>query len=72
MANKKQAYIRQANEIENLEVGKEVVLIFNNGEEYTGIFNGVDGDLIKLKAIASKHMIGLPLASLSCYMERFK
>lgn len=69
---KKQAYIRDSTEIENLEEGKEVVLFFSNGEEYTGIFKGIDDDLIMLKSLDSEMMIGLPLNGLKCFLERFK
>ncbi len=72
MAKSKQAYLRNANEIENLEEGKEVVLIFTNGEQYTGIFKGLADEQIILKALKSDAMIGLPLNMLDGYLERFK
>lgn len=72
MSKTKQAYLRDAEEIENLEEGKEVVLIFANGEEYTGIFKGLDDEQIILKALDSESMIGLPLNMLKSYLERFK
>ncbi|MFA5433162.1 MAG: hypothetical protein WC319_09925 [Candidatus Paceibacterota bacterium] len=72
MTKTKQAYLRDAKEIENLEEGKEVVLLFANGEEYTGIFKGLDDEEIILKALESESMIGLPLNMLNGYLERFK
>ena len=72
MAKTKQAYLRDAEEIENLEEGKEVVLLFVNGEEYTGIYKGLDDDQIILKSLDSDSMIGLPLNMLKGYLERFK
>ena len=72
MSKTKQAYLRDAEEIENLEEGKEVVLIFGNGGEYTGIFKGLDDEQIILKALDSERMIGLPLNMLKGYLERFK
>jgi sRNA-binding regulator protein Hfq len=72
MSKTKQAYLRDAKEIGNLEEGKEVVLLFVNGEQYTGIFKGLDDEDILLKALNSDDMIGLPLNMLKGYMERFK
>ena len=72
MSKTKQAYLRDAEEIENLEEGKEVVLMFDNGDEYTGIFKGLDDEQIILKALESDSMIGLPLSRLKGYLERFK
>ena len=72
MTKTKQAYLRDAKEIENLEEGKEVVLLFANGEEHTGVFKGLDDEEIILKALESESMIGLPLNMLNGYLERFK
>lgn len=72
MSKSKQAYLREAEEIENLEEGKEVVLLFDNGDEYTGTFKGIDGEQIILKSLESDNMIGLPIHRLKGYLERFK
>lgn len=46
--------------------GTEIVLVFNNREEYQGIFRGFDGDdeEIVLQAIGSESKIGLPFGRL--------
>lgn len=72
MAKSKQAYLRNANEIENLEEGKEVILFFANGEQYTGIFKGLIDEQIILKSLKSDTRIGLPLNMLELFLERFK
>ena len=72
MSKTKQAHLRNAEEIETLKEGKEVVLLFINGEEYTGIFKGLDDEQIILKALDCETMIGLPLNMLKGYLERFK
>lgn len=58
MAKTKQAYIRDAKKIETLEKGKEVVLIFANGDQYTGIFSGLADEQIILGALKSDARIG--------------
>lgn len=68
----KQAHVRDAEQIYELQEGKEVVLVFKNGEDYTGIFKGLDDDQIMLKALESNSIIGLPVSQLEYYLERFK
>jgi hypothetical protein len=71
--NSKQWHLRDAEEIENLESGKEVVLYFNDGSDWTGIFKSISDDLIILQSLDDKtNQIGLPLERLTGYIERFK
>ena len=72
MAKQKQALIKDASDLKNCEEGKEVVLMFDSGQEYTGIFKGFDGDDIMLKSLDSSNMIGLPYNRLKGYLERIK
>lgn len=72
MSKEKQALIKNANDLKNCEEGKEVVLIFDSGQEYTGIFKGFDGDEIMLKSLDSTSRIGLPYNRLKGYLERVK
>jgi len=70
MGKTKKALIKDAKEINNIEEGKEVVLFFNSGQEYTGIFKGLDDDQILLKSLNSEHTIGLPKDRLTGFLER--
>jgi hypothetical protein len=56
-------------EIEECEEGKFVSLHFKNGEEYNGIFRGMDEDDIVLGSVSSCQRIGLPLHLLETYYE---
>lgn len=69
MSEIKQAYLRSAEKIYDLEEGKEVVLHFRTGDEYTGIFQGIHDDQIILKSLESDDAIGLPPELLKGYLE---
>jgi len=53
--------LKQANEIDECEEGKIVVLCLKNGEVYTGVFKGIDDDDedVMLESLNKKHTIGL-------------
>lgn len=63
-------------ELNDYRQGAEVVLVFNNREEYQGIFRGIDGDdeKVVLQAIGSESKIGLPFGHLYtwCVVENVK
>ena len=66
----KEALLKNPTDLEDCVEGKEVVLLFDNGEEYTGIFEGFDGDdTIMLKSKESEQRIGLPYNRLKVYLE---
>ena len=66
----KKAYVRKAKDLENCEIGKEVILLFDNSEQYGGFFQGISGDEIILQALENTHRIGLPINRLKGYLER--
>lgn len=58
-------------EIEDCEKGKAVMLNLRNGETYTGIFKGMDGDEdIMLGSLSGKNTIGLKVGWLNDYFEQ--
>lgn len=63
-------------ELNDCRQGAEVVLVFNNREEYQGIYRGFDGDdeKVLLQALGSELRIGLPFESLYvwCVVEDVK
>lgn len=65
-----EATLKNAGELFNCEEGKEITLLFTNGESYTGKFMGFDDDdTIMLKSSTSNNMIGLPFNKLKNYTE---
>lgn len=67
---KYKAFRHDASEIHNLKNGSEVILVFDNSDVYAGIFNGLDGDQIMLRAFNTQNIIGLPIARLNCFLEK--
>lgn len=65
----KKAYVRKAEDLENCEIGKEVILLFNNNEQFGGLFQGIDGEEIILQSLTSEDRIGLPFNRLKGYLE---
>ena len=66
---KRQGELRYAEEICDCEEGKELLLVFDSGDQYHGFFKEVDDDQILLKSLKSNDMIGLPLNRLKAYIE---
>ena len=70
-AKTKEAFVRNAEDLENCEIGKEVILLFGN-EDYTGLFQGIEDEEIILQSTSSEDRIGLPFNRLTGYLERIK
>lgn len=51
-------------ELTECRQGAEIVLVFDNWDEYQGIFRGFDNEEIVLQACGSQSKIGLPLERL--------
>ena len=66
----KKAVFKNPDELYECEKGTEVILVFDSGEEYTGIFNGLDDDEIILKSTQSEDTIGLPYNRLKFFLKR--
>lgn len=65
--------MKESSEIEDCEEGKAVMLNLRNGDTYTGIFRGMDGDEgIMLGALKSGLMIGVEVSWLNNYFEETK
>lgn len=63
--------MKEPYDIEDCEEGKVVMLNLRNGETYTGIFKGMDGDEdIMLASLSGKNTIGLKIAWLNDYFEQ--
>lgn len=64
------AEIKKNEELDDCPINSKVILIFDNGEEYHGIFNGFDGDdTIMLRSESQKPTtIGLPFNRLACWL----
>ena len=61
---------KEASEIESCPIGKKVMLLFGERENYTGVFKGIDGDsTIMLQSMLSLNTIGLPLDRLSSFFQ---
>lgn len=61
-------------ELTECRQGTEVVLVFDNRDEYQGIFRGLDNEDVVLQAKGSESKIGLPLGRLYtwCVIEDVK
>lgn len=57
-------------EIEDCEIGKVIILNLCNGETYTGIFKGMDGDDVMIGSLSGKHTIGLSTSVIESYLEQ--
>jgi hypothetical protein len=57
-------------ELKNVGIGKKIILVFNNGEDYTGIYRGMDGEnTIMLKACDTTTTLGLPFNRVKFFLE---
>jgi hypothetical protein len=61
--------MKSAYEIKDCEEGKIVHLFLKNGEEYQGIFKGMDGDDIMLKSLKGISCIGIDIKFVKQYLE---
>lgn len=52
--------IKERDELKACADNSRVILLFDNREEYHGVFRGFDGVNILLKSESSSNMIGLP------------
>lgn len=59
-------------EIEECEIDKVIMLNLCNGETYTGIFKGMDGDDLMLGSLSSGNIIGLSTSVINDYFEEIK
>lgn len=58
-------------ELEDVELGTEVMLVLKDGGIYSGRYNGMDGEeTIMLKSMSSESVIGFPLDKLQYFMRR--
>lgn len=69
MSKKYEAILRDKSEIKNMKIGKDIILHFINGEEYRGLFYGVDDSEIILKSQKTGYKIGLPIDRLKLFLE---
>lgn len=61
---------KETYEIEDCEIDKVVILNLCNGETYTGIFKGMDGDDVMLGLISGNNTIGLSTSVINDYLEQ--
>lgn len=64
--------LKENYEIEDCEEGKVIVLNLCNGETYTGIFKGIDGQDIIIESLNSQNTIGLRASFINDYFEEIK
>ena len=63
--------LKESHQIEDCEEGKVVILTLRNGETYTGIFKGMDGDEdIMLGSLRGGNTIGLEVNWIKDYFEQ--
>lgn len=64
------AKVKKNEELEDCPIDSKVILVFDNGEEYHGIFRGFDGDdAIMLRSDTEEPVtIGLPFNKLKCWL----
>lgn len=62
--------LKETYEIDDCEMEKVIVLNLCNGEMYTGIFKGMDGDDIMIGSISGKNTIGLSVDVINDYFEQ--
>lgn len=72
MAKTKKGFIKEPKDLQNCPIGNEVNLVFSNGDEYCGLYRGMDGDDIILQSTTSTDRIGLPFNRLTAYLQRIK
>lgn len=59
-------------EIDECEEGKVIMLNLCNGETYTGIFKGIDGQDIMIESLSNQTTIGLRASFINDYFEEVK
>ncbi len=63
--------LKHPNEINDCQEGKAVVLNLRNGDQYTGIYQGIDeDDEIMLGSASSKNGIGIKWRAIENYFEQ--
>lgn len=67
-----QMLVRGAEEIDDCEKGKLVILIGADNSQWTGTFVGVDDENAIIKSLESESQIGLPLDGLVCFLEELE
>lgn len=59
-------------EIDECEEGKVIMLNLCNGETYTGIFKGIDGQDVMIESLNSQNTICLRASFINDYFEEIK
>lgn len=59
-------------EIDECEIDKVIMLNLCNGETYTGVFKGIDGQDIMIESLSSQATIGLRASFINDYFEEIK
>lgn len=59
-------------EIEECEYGKLIMLNLCNGETYTGVFKGINGQDIMIESLSRQNTIGLRASFINDYFEEIK
>lgn len=54
-------------ELDNNDIGKEITLVYVNGEFFTGILGEVVDESIVLKEPGDKISLGFPIKGILCY-----
>jgi len=72
MGKTKQGLLKEPKDLQNCPDGNEVNLFFGNGDEYCGLYRGLDGNEIILQSTESTNRIGLPFNKLTGYLQRTK
>ncbi len=72
MGKTKTGYIKEPKDLQNCPDGNEVHLMFDNGDEYEGLYRGMDDDQIILQSTTSTERIELPFNRLHSYLQRIK
>ena len=54
-------------ELDNNDIGKEITLVYVNGEFFTGILGEMVDENIVLKKPGNKISLGLPIKGILCY-----
>jgi len=72
MAKTKQGLLKEPKDLQDCPIGNEVNLFFNNGDEYCGLYKGMDDNEIMIQSTTSTSQIGLPFNRLTGYLQRIK
>ncbi len=62
--------LKQPHEIANCTEGKAIVLNVKTGNQYTGIFKGMDCEEILLGSLSGKGTIGINTSAVNDYFEQ--